>query len=205
MTTQTKEIQSQMTADKAISILKEGNERFVNASMTNRDLLEQVKTTSTGQFPLAAILSCIDSRVPAELIFDQGIGDIFSIRIAGNVLNDDIIGSMEFACSMAGSKVIVVLGHTSCGAVKGAVAGVEAGSLTGLLEKIHPVIDKVKENTGKSASDPDFADEVVHLNAEEVAKEITERSEILAEMVQNNEIKIIYAIYSVESGQVIFK
>jgi carbonic anhydrase len=205
MITQSKELQENTTPEKALEMLQEGNRRFVNKNMMDRDLLEQVKVTSNGQFPFATVLSCIDSRVPAEMVFDQGIGDIFSVRIAGNVLNEDIIGSMEFACSIAGSKVIVVLGHTSCGAVKGAIAGVEAGSLTGLLEKIHPVIDKVKEFTGKSEDDPDFADEVVQVNALEVSKQISLKSDILADMVKSGEISIVNAVYSVETGEVIFQ
>lgn len=204
MRTQTKEIQANLTPDLALNILKKGNERFVNDKMVKRDLSDQVDKTSSGQFPFAIVLSCIDSRVPVELIFDQGIGDIFSARIAGNILNNDIIGSMEFACSIAGSKLIVVLGHTECGAVKGAIAGARAGSLTGLLEKIHPVIDKVK-SIGVQEDDPEFVNEVIHLNAKEVAGQIIDRSEILTEMVQNGDLKIVDAVYSVENGQVEFK
>ncbi len=143
MKAHTKETQASMTPEKSIAYLKEGNRRFQNNLSANRNLLEQVKDTRQGQFPFATILSCIDSRIPAEMVFDQGIGDLFSIRIAGNFINDDILGSMEFACKLAGSKVVVVLGHTSCGAVKGACDGAELGKLTGMLNKIKPAVNAV--------------------------------------------------------------
>ena len=141
MKTQTKEMQNNLTPEQAIEILKKGNDRFINNLKANRNLLEQVNETSDGQHPFAFILSCIDSRTSAELIFDQGLGDIFSCRIAGNILNEDILGSMEFACKVAGAKVIVVLGHTKCGAIKGACDNVKLGNLTALLDKIKPAID----------------------------------------------------------------
>lgn len=202
MRTHTKESQQNMTPEKALEYLKEGNERFVQNLKAHRDHLDQVNETREGQYPFATILSCIDSRVSAELVFDQGLGDIFSIRIAGNVLNEDILGSMEFACKIAGSKLIVVLGHTKCGAVNGAVNGVKMGSLTGLLEKIEPAIEAVKHK--HSADDPAFMDEVVEQNVRDVADEILEKSPILAEMVKAGEIGIAKGIYSVDTGKVEF-
>src|SRR5258706_13258713 len=147
MRTHTKETQNVLTPEHALDILKEGNQRFVNNIKAHRNLLEQVNDTSSGQFPFAAILSCIDSRTSAELIFDQGLGDILSIRIAGNILNDDILGSMELACKIAGSKLIVVLGHTKCGAIEGACNNIVSGHITGLLNKIRPAIDLETETT----------------------------------------------------------
>ena len=141
MRTLTKEMQEKLTPQQALALLKEGNKRFINNLKINRNLLQQVNETSEGQYPFAFILSCIDSRTSAELIFDQGLGDIFSCRIAGNILNSDIVGSMEFACKISGSKIIVVLGHTKCGAISGACANVEMGNLTGLLAKIRPAIE----------------------------------------------------------------
>lgn len=144
MWTLTKEQQQAITPEKAIELLKEGNKRFVNNLKLNRNLLQQVNETSQGQFPFAVILSCMDSRTPAELIFDQGLGDVFSIRVAGNILNDDILGSIEFACQVVGVKLIAVVGHTQCGAIKGACDGVKLGNLTNLLNKISPVIQEAK-------------------------------------------------------------
>ena len=204
MNTQTKESQSQMTPDGALKILVDGNARFVNDQLATKELLSQVNITSSGQFPFATVLSCIDSRVPAEMVFDQGIGDIFSIRIAGNILNEDILGSMEFACNVAGSKLIVVLGHTSCGAVKGAIGNVELGNLTGLLKKIEPAIKKVKEEANFATDDAAFVDAVVNHNVDNVADEILLKSEILNEMVNEGNIKIVKAVYSVETGVVTF-
>ena len=145
MEAQTKEAQDKMTPDKSLNELRLGNQRFVNKNQLNRDLLQQVKQTSTGQYPFATILSCIDSRVSSELIFDQGIGDIFSVRIAGNFVNEDILGSMEFACKLAGTKLILVLGHTACGAVKGACDHARLGNLTALINKIEPAVEAVTE------------------------------------------------------------
>ena len=204
MKTQTKELQNNITPETALDNLKEGNERFVNNLQADRNLLEQVNETSKGQFPFATILSCIDSRVSAELVFDQGVGDIFSIRIAGNILNDDILGSMEFACKVAGSKLIVVLGHTSCGAVKGAVNQVKLGNLTGLLEKIEPAIESVKKESKFEIGAADFMDEVVKQNVVDVADEITQRSTTLADMVSKGEIAIVKGVYFVETGAVVF-
>lgn len=204
MKTQTKESQNNITPEIALDYLKEGNGRFVNNLQADRNLLEQVNETSEGQFPFATILSCIDSRVSAELVFDQGVGDIFSIRIAGNILNDDILGSMEFACKVAGSKLIVVLGHTRCGAVKGAVNQVKLGNLTGLLEKIEPAIESVQKESNLEIGAPDFIDEVVKQNVIDVVDEISQRSTILADMVSNEEIAIVKGVYFVETGEVVF-
>ena len=204
MKTQTKETQSQMTPDGALEILVDGNARFVNNELAEKELLSQVNITSSGQFPFATVLSCIDSRVPTEMVFDQGIGDIFSIRIAGNILNEDILGSMEFACNVAGSKLIVVLGHTSCGAVKGAIGNVELGNLTGLLKKIEPAINTAKEEAKFEVSESDFMDEVINHNVYNVADEILLKSEVLNKMVNEGTIKIVKAVYSVETGVVTF-
>jgi carbonic anhydrase len=204
MRTHTKETQTSITPEIALEYLKEGNARFVSNLRAHRDLLEQVNETRDGQYPFATILSCIDSRVSAELVFDQGLGDIFSIRIAGNVLNDDILGSMEFACKVAGSKLIVVLGHSRCGAVKGAVDQVEMGNLTGLLKKIEPAINLVADEAKFERGDGNFMDEVVKLNVHNVADEIVEKSDILKQMLADGDIGIAKAVYFVETGEVIF-
>jgi carbonic anhydrase len=204
MRTHTKESQAKMTPEIALDYLKEGNTRFVNNLNAHRNLLEQVNETSEGQYPFATILSCIDSRVSAELIFDQGLGDIFSIRIAGNILNEDILGSMEFACKAAGSKLIVVLGHTRCGAVRGAVDQVEMGNLTGLLKKIDPAIESVKKESKDEMGDVQFTDAVAKRNVLDVADEILDRSKILAQMKYAGEIIIARGVYSVETGIVEF-
>lgn len=205
MKTLTKELQEDITPDAAFDLLKEGNKRFVNNLKANRNLLEQANETSDGQHPMAVTLSCIDSRTSAELIFDQGLGDIFSIRIAGNILNEDILGSMEFACKVAGSKIIVVLGHTKCGAVQGACNHVEMGNLTSLLSKIRPAIDDedtVAEN--RSADNPEFVNKVTVINVKRAMKEIVERSPIIKEMLENNEIKIVGGLHELSTGQVSF-
>lgn len=205
MRTLTKEMQDKLTPKKAVELLKEGNRRFVDNLKLNRNLLQQVNETSDGQHPFACILSCIDSRTSAELIFDQGLGDIFSCRIAGNILNDDILGSMEFACKVAGSKVIVVLGHSRCGAIKGACDDVKMGNLTTLLKKVKPAIDaekSTKEN--RNASNAEYVEKVAELNVHLTAQDIPKRSEVLAEMIQNGEITIIGGMYDVQSGVVEF-
>jgi len=200
MRTLTKETQSSLTPSQAIQLLADGNRRFVNNLKVNRNLLQQVNDTAAGQYPFAFILSCIDSRTSAELIFDQGLGDIFSCRVAGNVLNDDILGSMEFACKLAGSKVIVVLGHTKCGAIKGACDNVELGHLTGLLKKIRPVIES---QSGRNAGPAD-TENVARLNVQYVVQQIPQQSEILAELVKEGKISIAGGLYDVESGKVTF-
>ena len=206
MRTLTKEMQEKLTPQQALTLLKEGNKRFINNLKINRNLLQQVNETSEGQYPFAFILSCIDSRTSAELIFDQGLGDIFSCRIAGNILNSDIVGSMEFACKISGSKIIVVLGHTKCGAINGACANVQIGNLTGLLAKIRPAIDAevatMKDVT--SANSNNFIENVTHQNVRLTLKQIPEQSPILAKLIQEGKIILVGAIYNVETGAVNF-
>ena len=201
MSVTTKEIQSKLSALEVLEILKEGNQRFLNQAPKSRNLLEQVNTTSTGQFPLAVVISCIDSRVPTEMVFDQGIGDIFCVRVAGNVINQDVLGSVEFACKVAGVKLIVVMGHTSCGAVKGACNDVELGNLTGLLNKIKPSISIVA-NRGVAANDAGFVDEVALENVQVSLDTILNDSPVIKEMVDNHEVKCAKAMYSVQTGEV---
>lgn len=205
MYTHSKETQSNLTPQDAISILKEGNERFINNLKANRNLLQQVNETSAGQFPFATILSCIDSRTSAELIFDQGLGDIFSIRIAGNVLNDDILGSMEFATKVVGTKVIVVLGHTKCGAIVGACNHVELGNLTALLQKIQPAIEsEVSITENRSGTNVEFVNKVTDIHVKLTIDRIRRESPVVAELEQQGAIKIIGGLYDVETGQVSF-
>ncbi len=204
MRTQTKEIQENLTPKDAHRILVEGNKRFAENVKAQRNLKEQVLVTSDGQFPFAVILSCIDSRVPAEIVFDQGIGDIFSIRIAGNFINEDILGSMEFACKAAGSKLIVILGHSSCGAIKGACDHVELGNLTGLLNKIQPAIDTVDEEGERNSTNEKFVQKVAIKNVEIAMQQLNKKSPVLREMLDNGEIGLVGAMYSVETGQVTF-
>lgn len=205
MRTHTKETQEELTPSLALQILKEGNARFVSNIKAHRDLLEQANVTSAGQFPFAAILSCIDSRTSAELIFDQGLGDIFSIRIAGNILNDDILGSMEFSCKLSGSKLIVVLGHTKCGAISGACDNVELGHITGLLEKIKPAIELEKTTAEeRNSSNQNFVRNVTKNNINIVVHKIRQQSPILLEMEQAGEIKIVGGLYDLDNGQVTF-
>ena len=205
MHTHSKETQSSLTPDVALEILKEGNERFVKNLKANRNLLQQVNETSKGQFPFATILSCIDSRTSAELIFDQGLGDIFSIRIAGNILNEDILGSMEFATKVMGTKIIVVLGHTKCGAVVGACNHVEMGNLTTLLNKIQPAIYQEKETVeNRTGSNETFVKNVTEINVFLTIDRIRRESPIIAELEQKGAIKIIGGLYEVENGRVDF-
>ena len=201
----TKASQDKITPQKALEFLKEGNLRFVNNLKTDRNLLKQVNQTSEGQFPFATILSCIDSRTSAELIFDQGLGDIFSIRIAGNVLNEDILGSMEYACNIAKSKIIVVLAHTNCGAIISACNNVEVGHLSFLLRKIRPAIERevtiIKERNGNNAN---FVNNVCINNVNQSIKQIREQSVILKDMENSGDILIIGGLYRVETGVVDF-
>jgi len=185
-------------------MLKEGNKRFVSNLRFNRNLLQQVNETSDGQHPFAIVLSCIDSRTSAELVFDQGLGDIFSVRIAGNILNDDILGSMEFACKVAGAKLIVVLGHSRCGAIKGACSHVEMGYLTGLLEKISPAMDKLGQMTSSQCSPDEYVELVAAANMRRQMHAILERSVILRQLFDAGEIGIVGGMYSVETGDVDF-
>ncbi|WP_396211133.1 carbonic anhydrase family protein [Flavobacterium sp.] len=205
MKAHSKETQSNMTPKKALEYLKEGNTRFMSNLKAHRNLLEQVNDTRDGQWPFATILSCIDSRTSAELIFDQGLGDVFSVRIAGNIVNTDILGSMEFACKVAGSKLIVVLGHSKCGAVKGACDHVEMGNLTELLSKIQPAIYQEKiTTTDRSSKNSEFVENVAEINVKRNVKSILDRSDILKQMVENGEIGIIGAMHNLETGEVTF-
>ena len=207
MKAHTRETQATMTPEKALQFLKEGNGRFQDNLRINRNLLQQVNETIEGQFPFATILSCIDSRVSAELVFDQGLGDIFSIRVAGNIVNADILGSMEFASKLAGTKLIVVLGHTSCGAVKGACDHVRMGNLTKLVEKIEPVVAAVKSPTEenlRNSGNSEFVDAVAMMNVRMVIEDIRKQSPILKEMEHNKEIMIVGAMYDIATGNVNF-
>ncbi|WP_298779268.1 carbonic anhydrase family protein [uncultured Polaribacter sp.] len=207
MKAHTKETQASISPEKAITLLKEGNSRFVSNKEVNRNLLNQVKDTSKGQFPFATILSCIDSRVSSELIFDQGIGDIFSARVAGNFVNEDILGSMEFACKLAGTKVVVVLGHTACGAVKGACDDAKLGNLTALISKIKPAVAAVKEPADenlRNSGNIDFVNEVAEKNVHITIENIRAQSPVLKEMEDNGEIKIVGAMYDIKDGAVKF-
>lgn len=205
MKTLTQEIQSAITPSLALDLLKEGNKRFVSNLKVNRNLLKQANETSDGQHPFAVILSCIDSRTSAELIFDQGLGDIFSVRIAGNIINEDILGSMEFGCKIGGSKIIVVLGHTKCGAVKGACDHVEMGNLTALLTKIRPAVDDetvTKEN--RTSTNSIFVENVATINVKRTVKAVMERSTILKEMISSGQIGIVGGCHDISSGEVTF-
>ena len=205
MKTLTKEMQAAITPSMALNLLNEGNKRFVNNLKVNRNLLQQANETSDGQHPFAVMLSCIDSRTSAELIFDQGLGDIFSVRIAGNIINEDILGSMEFACKVAGSKIIVVLGHTKCGAVKGACDHIEMGNLTALLTKIRPAVDEetlTKEN--RNSNNSVFVENVSTINVKRTVKSIMQRSTILKEMIESGQIGIVGGTHDISTGEVIF-
>src|ERR1700722_13675333 len=206
MRTHTKETRDKLTPDLALEVLKEGNERFVNNIKAHRNLLEQVNETKSGQFPFAAILSCIDSRTSAELIFDQGLGDVFSIRIAGNILNDDILGSMEFACKIAGSKLIVVLGHTKCGAIEGACDNlVDMGHLAGLLNKVKPAIEiETETKIDRNSKNKKFVENVTRNNVFVTVKKVREQSSLLAEMEKAKAIKVVGGLYDLETGKVTF-
>ena len=207
MKAHTKETQTTMTPQKSLQYLKEGNLRFRNNLKANRNLLEQVNDTSEGQFPFATILSCIDSRVSAELVFDQGLGDVFSARIAGNFVNDDILGSMEFACKLAGTKLIIVLGHTACGAIKGACDDAKLGKLTGMLDKIKPAVRAITLPTDASlrnSSNIEFVNAVAAKNVQLTIDKILADSEVLAEMQHKGEIKIIGGMYDIQTGVVAF-
>ena len=206
MLTQTQETQAEMTPAEALSKLKEGNARFVANRQVGRDLMEQVRITGKGQYPFAIVLGCVDSRVSPELVFDQGIGDIFSARVAGNFVNSDILGSMEFACKVAGSKVIVVLGHTKCGAIMGACDNVQLGNLTGMLSNLMPAVEAVPAPAeGRSSQNAEFVQQVADKNVELTIEAIKRQSPVLNEMLENGEIAIVGAMYDVETGTVSFQ
>jgi carbonic anhydrase len=203
MKTQTKQTQENIDPGYAIQLLKEGNWRFEQNVRAQRDLRSQVKDTENGQYPFAAVLSCIDSRVPAELVFDQGIGDIFSVRVAGNIINEDVLGSLEYSCKVAGSKVVVVMGHTRCGAVTAACNNVELGNITPLLDKIKPAVHSIREDANIEMS-PSAIEEVSVENIKLSVENIKSGSPILNEMLENQEIEIVGAVYNVTNGRVTF-
>lgn len=203
MKTHTKEFLETLTPELAFEVLKEGNKRFVNNLKMNRNLLQQLNDMIEGQYPFAVVLSCMDSRTSTELIFDQGLGDIFSVRIAGNVVNDDIVGSMEYACQVVGSKLIVVLGHSRCGAIAGAVDNVEMGNLTGLLEKIKPAIEKADKLNEHSHHTIHY-EKVAYANVQNSLDEILERSSIIRSLFKEGKIGIVGGMYSIENGKVHF-
>jgi carbonic anhydrase len=206
MLTLTQEIQAEMTPAEAISKLKEGNARFTANRQAGRDLMEQVRITGKGQYPFAVVLGCVDSRVSPELVFDQGIGDIFSARIAGNFVNSDILGSMEFACKVAGAKAIVVLGHTKCGAIMGACDNVQLGNLTGMLSNLMPAVEAVPAPAeGRSSQNAEFVQQVADKNVELTIEAIKKQSPVLNEMLESGEIAIVGAMYDVETGVVNFR
>lgn len=205
MKTLNKISQANISPKKALELLQAGNTRFVDNLRVNRNLLQMVNDTSDGQWPMAAIVSCMDSRTSAELIFDQGLGDVFSIRLAGAVISDNVLGSLEYACKVAGSKFIVVLGHTKCGAIKGACDGVELGNLTGLLNKISPAVFAEKTITAeRNSHNPAFVEAVNNIHVERSVEAIIQQSNILRDMIGKGEIGIIGAIYDVETGVVSF-
>ncbi|MEP7336285.1 MAG: carbonic anhydrase family protein [Acidobacteriota bacterium] len=207
MRTLTQELQAKLSPQDALEILKQGNQRFVNNLKANRNLLQQANETRDGQWPFAVILSCIDSRTSCELIFDQGLGDIFSIRIAGNIVSSDVLGSLEFACKISGSKLIVVLGHSSCGAIKGACDHVEMGNLTELLAKLQPAVYEertVINSEERNSKNAQFTENVAAINVRRSVKSVVSRSYILEQMIEKGEIAIIGAKHNLETGAVDF-
>ncbi len=199
------EEQQQLTPDDVINSLKEGNKRFTSGSLTMRDHSKQIRDGVNGQFPKAIVLSCVDSRVPIEDVFDKGIGDMFVARIAGNIVNEDILGSMEFSCKVSGAKLVLVMGHEYCGAIKGAIDKVEMGNLTALLKKITPAVEACSHYEGKQSSkNPEFVDLVVHKNIHISVDNVRAQSSILREMEEKGEIKIIGAYYDMDNGEVTF-
>ncbi len=205
MKTLTKEMQAAITPAMALDLLKEGNKRFINNLKINRNLLQQANETSDGQYPFAVILSCIDSRTSVELIFDQGLGDLLSVRIAGNIINEDILGSMEFGCKVLGAKIIVVLGHTKCGAIKGACDHLKMGNLTTLLNKIAPAVnDEMTVTENRNSHNEDFVEKVAAINVKRTVNNIMDNSPILKEMILNGSIGIIGGNHDINLGAVCF-
>lgn len=200
--TQTQDSQAAITPADALEMLRDGNRRFVEGKLIDRPWSEQVEATADGQYPFAVVLGCIDSRVPVEKVFDQGIGDVFTARVAGNVVNEDLLGSMEFACKLAGSKAVIVLGHTSCGAVKGAIGNARLGNLTALVQKIEPAVESVRAQM--DADSPDFTDAVAEAHVGLVIESIRKQSPVLAQMEQDGEIALQGAMYDISSGEVRF-
>jgi len=204
--TQTAETQNLISPVIAKDLLEAGNKRFLQNAMASRNLGQQISDTSTGQYPFAAVVSCIDSRIPTEVIFDQGIGDIFNARVAGNFVNADILGSLEFACKLAGSKLIVIMGHTSCGAVKGACDHAKLGNLTQMLDKIMPAVDAIETPEGeeRNSSNISFVNRVAEKNVELTIQELLKNSPVLAEQKAKGEIDVVGAMYDVKTGKVTF-
>jgi len=202
----TKEIQQAMTPDEALTALQSGNERFVMGKPRERDLMAQAHATAGGQFPFAAVLGCIDSRVPPELVFDQGLGDIFSARIAGNFANTDMLGSLEFATSLSGAKLVMVLGHTECGAIRGACDGADVGNLTATLANLMPAVEKVSKDESiggeRNSKNKAFVQAVADENVRLTVRAMTERSELMAELVRAGLLEICGAMYDVQTGRV---
>jgi carbonic anhydrase len=205
VTPPTKETQAAMTPESALAELKAGNARFVSGHPLARNYPADVKATASGQYPFAVVLSCLDSRQPIEIVLDQGIGDIFSARVAGNVLNDDILGSMEFACKLSGSKLIAVIGHSNCGAIKGAIDDAQLGNLTGLLDKVKPAMGDVPSDvTPRTTKNPEYVDQVAEANVRLVMKEIRERSPVLREMIDSGQVGLVGGMYDLSTGEVRF-
>lgn len=199
-----KEKRDSLTPDQIIEMMKLGNERFRTGRMHPHDYLAQKRATIAGQYPAAVILSCIDSRAPAEIILDTGIGDTFNARIAGNIANDDLLGSLEFACALAGAKVVLVMGHTSCGAIKGAIDGAQLGNLTGLLKKIRPAVEATHYDGERTSKNAEFVDEVAKTNVRLTIEDIRRRSEVLATLAKDSKIKIVGSMYHLSGGRVEF-
>jgi len=200
----TKEQRDKMTPDEVIQHMKDGNERFRSGKPQHRDLMSEARATAKGQYPAAIVFSCVDSRAPAELILDFGIGDIFSGRVAGNVADEDVLGSMEFACKVAGSKVVLVMGHTACGAIKGVIDGVELGNLTALLSKIRPAVEATRYTGERSAKNYAFVDAVARENVSMTIANVRQRSPVLRELESTGSIKIAGSMYNLETGIVEF-
>ena len=199
-----KEQRDAMTPDQVIAMLKDGNERFRAGKMQGHDYLAQKRASAGGQYPAAVILGCIDSRAPTEIILDTGIGETFTARVAGNIANDDLLGSLEFACAIAGSKVVLVMGHTACGAIKGAIDGAKLGNLTGLLDKIKPAVDATSFNGERSSKNDAFVDAVAATNVRHTVEAIRHRSEVLAGLEKDGKIKIVGSMYHLVGGKVEF-
>jgi len=200
----TKEQRDRMTPAEVIDALKNGNERFRTGTMRSRDYRDQQRSSAAGQFPAAVTLGCVDSRAPAEIIFDVGIGDMFSARIAGNVVNDDLLGSLEFACAVAGAKVVLLFGHTACGAIKGAIDDVEMGNLTGLLARIKPAISATQFTGDKSSKNPTYVDAVARTNVLLGLEGIRRRSPILADLEHKRTVRLVGGMYDLATGTVEF-
>jgi carbonic anhydrase len=200
----TKELRDKLTPDQIIELMKQGNERFRAGKMAPHDYVAQKRATVAGQYPAAVILSCIDSRAPAEIIFDVGIGDTFNARVAGNIATDDLLGSLEFACALAGAKVVLVMGHTGCGAIKGAIDGAQLGNLTGLLNKIKPAVNATHYEGERTSKNGEFVDEVAKTNVRLTVGAIREHSDVLAGLEKDGKIKIVGSMYRLSGGSVDF-